>query len=562
MPSTSARQPFSRPAPHLPPPGQALISCIMPTYNRREFIPHAIRYFLRQDYPNKELIVIDDGEDPVRDLVPVQEGIRYYRLERKLTLGAKLNLGCEYAQGDLIAHWDDDDWYAPRRLQYQEGELQKSHKSLCGINRLLYYDLRHHHALQYVYPQDQRVWLIGSSLFYRKELWLTHRFADINIGMDGLFVWSVPKEHIAVSQDPTISVHMIHDRNVSPKKTEGIWWTSHPVAEIQKIMDADYPFYSSWGLATTKNDPAPADIQHQPPPAKKLMKNIFACLVHERPDCIADLVNNLRYQDPSSIILLYNGGPQPDLLPPSLARDTPGVFIHPAPKVMQHGYLHDFALQCMEFALEQFDFDTLTIVDSDQLCLRKGYTEHLTDFFRSRQGPAAPGLLSGEPWRVTPANKTNLVAIQAFKEYDLWQSFVQTFPDGEQKFVHWTFWPSTVFTRDAIRDLVKLFRENRQLQEIMIRTKIWATEEVILPTLIRLLGYEIAANPCSYEYVRYKRPYTLQDIQAACRQEDAFWIHPIERAYDDPLRKYARQQCNNYSIKNDVPHSVKKSLHE
>ena len=40
---------------------QPLVSCIMPTYNRREFVPLAIRYFLRQDYANKELIIIDDG---------------------------------------------------------------------------------------------------------------------------------------------------------------------------------------------------------------------------------------------------------------------------------------------------------------------------------------------------------------------------------------------------------------------------------------------------------------------------------------------------------------------
>ena len=47
-----------------------MVSCIMPTYNRREFIPNAIRYFLRQDYDNKELIIIDDGTDNIADLVP------------------------------------------------------------------------------------------------------------------------------------------------------------------------------------------------------------------------------------------------------------------------------------------------------------------------------------------------------------------------------------------------------------------------------------------------------------------------------------------------------------
>ena len=40
-----------------------LISCILPTYNRRPFIAHAIAYFQRQSYDNRELIILDDGDD-------------------------------------------------------------------------------------------------------------------------------------------------------------------------------------------------------------------------------------------------------------------------------------------------------------------------------------------------------------------------------------------------------------------------------------------------------------------------------------------------------------------
>ena len=42
---------------------QPLVSCIMPTRNRRFFIKQSIKYFLNQDYANKELIIIDDGDD-------------------------------------------------------------------------------------------------------------------------------------------------------------------------------------------------------------------------------------------------------------------------------------------------------------------------------------------------------------------------------------------------------------------------------------------------------------------------------------------------------------------
>ena len=53
----------------------------MPTHNRRPFVAQAIVYFLRQDYPNRELIIVDDGTDPVADLIPDDPRIRYLHQE-------------------------------------------------------------------------------------------------------------------------------------------------------------------------------------------------------------------------------------------------------------------------------------------------------------------------------------------------------------------------------------------------------------------------------------------------------------------------------------------------
>ena len=48
---------------------QPLVSCVMPTADRRRFVPQAIGYFLAQDYPNRELVIVDDGKESVEDLV-------------------------------------------------------------------------------------------------------------------------------------------------------------------------------------------------------------------------------------------------------------------------------------------------------------------------------------------------------------------------------------------------------------------------------------------------------------------------------------------------------------
>jgi predicted O-methyltransferase YrrM len=92
-----------------------------------------------------------------------------------------------------------------------------------------------------------------------------------------------------------------------------------------------------------------------------------------------------------------------------------------------------------------------------------------------------------------------------------------------------------------------LFKKDKLLGEIMNQTKIWATEEVILPTLVALLGYEIALNPCSYEFVKYRKAFTTDDLKLALNISNAYWLHPVERTYEDSLRTYVRQQFNHYT---------------
>ncbi|MEO8853744.1 MAG: glycosyltransferase [Ginsengibacter sp.] len=523
-----------------------MISCIMPTYNRRSFVPNAIRYFLRQDYENKELIIIDDGEDVVKDLVPQSNNIRYFRLDHKISLGAKLNLACEYAKGNIIANWDDDDWYSSTRLSYQANALKNEKIFICGINNLLYYDLLHQGAFNYIYPSNQRPWLIGSSLCFRKQFWQLHHFEEIDVGMDGLFVWKAASQNIDILHDSTFSVHMIHGNNVSPKSTNNMWWHPYPVEEIKQIMGDDWPQYYQNNLMTEAINPIsePLIKNSETHGQAALIKNIYACLVHENKDCIMDLVHNLHYLDPTSVILLYNGGTDKELLAGCSDLEKYGVIIYPKPVSQKWGYLYSFAVECMEFALLNLEFDTITFVDSDQLCLRPGYVQCIGEYLNSQKNV---GMLSSMPDKVENdillAHPTTL----AFKEYDLWKPFLKNFDEGESKFVHWTFWPSTVFTHDAARDLVQLIKTNNQLKEILQHTKIWASEEIILPTLISLLGYEIALNPCSYDFVKYKKEFSIGEASEALNQTDAYWIHPVKREYNHHLRNYIRQHFNQYN---------------
>jgi methyltransferase family protein/glycosyl transferase family 2 len=269
--------------------------------------------------------------------------------------------------------------------------------------------------------------------------------------------------------------------------------------------------------------------------------NLQACLVHESPECVLDLVRNLRHLDPDSPILLYDGGRDPALLR-RLPLDRHGAAVHPSPRPMRWGWLHEFALDCMRHALGAIPFDTITFVDSDQLALRGGYPARLAAFLAAHPGAGVLGS-SAAPQGRPPAPP----AAQAWKEFDLWRPFLRRFAGGEAKFAHWTFWPGTVFTRDAARGLVALWDGDAQLRDIMGRSRIWATEEVVLPTLAALLGHGVVKGPGSYEYLRFRARYAPRQVDDALADGDAYWIHPIPRRYDDPLRRQLRERLHGAS---------------
>ena len=105
------------------------------------FVSQAIKYFRQQDYPNKELIIVDNGQDLVGDLVPQDSDIHYRTAERSLAIGDLRNRAIEESHGNIIAHWDDDDWYGRTRLSQQINPILNGHADLTGLNLQIVYDM-------------------------------------------------------------------------------------------------------------------------------------------------------------------------------------------------------------------------------------------------------------------------------------------------------------------------------------------------------------------------------------------------------------------------------------
>jgi hypothetical protein len=180
----------------------------------------------------------------------------------------------------------------------------------------------------------------------------------------------------------------------------------------------------------------------------------------------------------------------------------------------------------------------MTIVDSDQLALRAGWPARIRGCLDQERDV---GLLGNQAQRLPPSTD-NAAAITAWREVELWRPFLNRFQDGEEKFVHWSFWPGTVISGDAARALVDRFDHDDELRAILGQSHLWVTEEILFPTLTALLGFRVARSPDNYRYLRYRYPYSWTELQSAFADPDAYWIHPIPRQPDDPLRVAIRQR--------------------
>jgi glycosyltransferase involved in cell wall biosynthesis len=159
------------------------VSCVMPTYNRAKYVPMSIRCFQQQAYESKELIIVDDSDEPIS--IPADERIQYIRLDRRFTTGAKRNIGANACRGDIIANWDDDDFSASYRLQDQVQRLLKTGKAVTGYNSTVNYD--EDTGLFYKNMGGPPYYASGTSQCYMKSWWDLHPFPDCSFGEDSVF---------------------------------------------------------------------------------------------------------------------------------------------------------------------------------------------------------------------------------------------------------------------------------------------------------------------------------------------------------------------------------------
>ena len=90
---------------------QPLLSIIMPTFNRKEFLLEAIDSVIRQSYQNFELLIFDDCSTyDIAEFVDFKDRrIRLFRNSQNLGQAANVIQALKIAKGELVCIFHDDD---------------------------------------------------------------------------------------------------------------------------------------------------------------------------------------------------------------------------------------------------------------------------------------------------------------------------------------------------------------------------------------------------------------------------------------------------------------------
>ena len=201
-----------------------LVSAIMPTRERPGMAARALACWRAQDWPDKELVVVDDRDAPSFPSGIDEPGVVYHVLDQRLTVGAKRNIACELASGEVIIHFDSDDFSAPGRIRDQVERMIALDKSVSAYSGMTFTDGKNY----WLYPEVKDL-ALGTSLCFKKSWWLAHKFKDMQVGQDECFghqaayanqLITVPAGNMMIATN--------HPQNTSPRSTDRGPWRKIP----------------------------------------------------------------------------------------------------------------------------------------------------------------------------------------------------------------------------------------------------------------------------------------------------------------------------------------------
>ena len=217
------------------------VSIITPTAGRHRFLPAIARCVLSQTV-HWEWLVHDDGPEPCRymvDLCASDARVRYFHRDApRASIGAKRNFLIGEARGDMIAHFDDDDYYAPHyladmiRIKQENGAqiiklsdfyVYAPHVDFFGYSELqpargMHYLVTWQNVERFMIDEGTRIGidlmvLYGFSCVYDRRIATANAFGDVSLYEDDAFIRKAIDDGckvIAIDDKNACCLHLIH----------------------------------------------------------------------------------------------------------------------------------------------------------------------------------------------------------------------------------------------------------------------------------------------------------------------------------------------------------------
>jgi hypothetical protein len=227
-----------------------LVSVCTPTFNRRPFIPIMFECFKNQTYPKDrmEWIIVDDGTDKIQDLIEKSgiQNIRYFALDKKMSLGEKRNYMHTKAKGSIIVYMDDDDYYPPERVEHAVEKLQQNKEALCAGSSEMYIYFKHIQQMYQCGPYGPNHATAGTFAFKVRLLDDT-KYED----------------HAALAEEKAfLRGYTVPFVQLDPMKTILVFSHNHNTFDKKKLLENPHPDYFKPSAKTVDQFIAKPEEEH------------------------------------------------------------------------------------------------------------------------------------------------------------------------------------------------------------------------------------------------------------------------------------------------------------
>jgi glycosyltransferase involved in cell wall biosynthesis len=202
-----------------------LISALMITGKDEFHMPMAkisINSFNAQTYPNKELVIINDGQ---YSLNPTQSNIREYKIDKmnERKLGDLRNITLDKCLGDFIIQWDDDDYSHKNRMLEQYICLTENKVKAVILKKQIKYSFKSNVA----FVHD--LWPLVGTILHERTMF---RYENIDKAEDAVFYNNFRGSSIIYNNLPSLYIRFYHGHNT--------WDENHVMQKHSKETDMIY----------------------------------------------------------------------------------------------------------------------------------------------------------------------------------------------------------------------------------------------------------------------------------------------------------------------------------